>query len=123
MFKFDLAMLDDRDIRDTVSAMDIFLSTVAGQANNPCFEYLRDGMKTEAVRRKVAEDAEEDSVVNVILPLAESTDAHVWALLKFTSAVIQAGVKGRPSEMLRFFARIIDEIQSVNERYQSAVVN
>jgi hypothetical protein len=115
-------MLDDRDLRDSISATELFLSTVAGQANNPCFEYLRDLMKAEIERRQDA-DADDNHLVEVELPLFEATDSHYWAMFKFCAVVVEGAAKGSPAAMGVFFGSLINQIQAYSERMASAVVN
>ena len=122
MFKFDLAILDDRDLRDSISATELFLSTVAGQRHNGCFQYLRDLMKAEVERRQDA-DADDNNVIDVDLPLFEATDSHYWALFKFVYSVVEGAAKGQPAAMGVFFGSIINQIQAYSERMASAVIN
>jgi hypothetical protein len=121
MFKFNLATLEDRDLRDSVSAMELFLS-IAGQRNNPCFEYLRDLMKAEVERRQDA-DADDDNLVDVELPLFEATDSHYWALVKVCCGIVETAAKGQPAAMGVFYGSIVNQIQAYSERMASAVNN
>ena len=52
----------------TVQAFDLILSSVAGQRNNPCFEYLRDVMQGGMDRRR---DDDESAVSLIELPISE----------------------------------------------------
>src|SRR5688500_18989876 len=105
MFQFNLAPITDCDIKDIIAALDLFLGAVAGQRNNPCFIYLLEVFRAEAKRRQ---DHEPGGVVNIVLPIGESTNEHVWALLKFTVGVVEMAAKGKPSAAGHFFGRIID---------------
>jgi hypothetical protein len=121
MFQFNLATIPDRDIRDTISAMDLFLSAVHGQANNPAFLYLLEMMRAEAKRRQ---DNQPGAVVDVLLPLGDCTHAHVWALVKFAGGVVEGASKFNViTPALQFFARIIDQIEAATERIQAAALN
>jgi hypothetical protein len=120
MFQFDLAAIEDRDVNDCIEALALFLDAVAGQRDNPCFVYLLEIFRAEAKRRQ---DHEPGGAVEVILPLGDSTYAHIWALLKFTGAVVEMAAKGKPSAAGQFFGRIIDQIEAATQRAASAAMN
>ena len=120
MFRFDLSTLNDRDLRDTIQSLELLLSCVAGQRNNPCFEYLRDVLKAEAELR---EQNMSSGVVDIVLPIGEATYSHMWCLTRFTCGVVEMAAKGEPSAMGLFFAGIVDEIEAAAQRVAASVEN
>jgi hypothetical protein len=120
MFRFNVGAIEDRDIRDIISALSLFLDAVSGQRNNPCFIYLLELMRAEETRR---EDDEPGGVVEVMLPMGDCTGAHVWALLKFAGGVVETAARGLPNPAGQFFGQIVDQIGIASERLQSAALN
>jgi hypothetical protein len=120
MFRFDLSTLDERDLCDTLQSLELLLSCVAGQRNNPCFEYLRDVLKAEAELR---EQNMSSGVVDIVLPIGEATYSHVWCLTCFTCGVVEMAAKGEPAAMTWFFARVVDQIEAAAQQAASAATN
>ena len=52
MYKFDLSTLEDRDISDTIEALEYPLSNMAGQADDICFQFLLAALSDEWHRRR-----------------------------------------------------------------------
>jgi hypothetical protein len=122
MFRFDLSTLNDRDLWDTIQALYLILTSVAGQHDNILLQYLLRLMNDEFERREsFGTDIGTETVI--VLPLNEATNAHVWMLLKFAGGVVTVGSKGRPTAMTQFFAAVILEIEQSAQRLASAANN
>ena len=120
MFQFDLSTLDDRDITDTIEALDFLLGNMPGQNDNACFQYLLAVMSDEWHRRAGANLPKQHEIA---LPIGEATASHVWAFLKFAGAAAKSAAKGEPSAMGRLFGAIILEIEAATERITAAAMN
>ena len=121
MFRFDMSKIDNHDLNDTIESLLLLTAAnVTGQTDNLGFHYLLNLASDEAELRNNGEIGDE---IGIELPFSEMTGAHVWALLQFTGAVVEAAAKGEPSATVQFFARIIEEIEFAALRVASATNN
>ncbi len=108
MFTFDMSRFDDRDLNDTLRALHFLLTAVAEQQDNVGVQYLAAIMSDEAERRNQGDIGDE---VGVELPLGEMRPSHIWCLTRFVCALCEKAAHGEPSEMGRFFAGVVNEIE------------
>ena len=119
MFKFDMSNLDDRDINDVIEAL-YKCACVEGQRDNIGLQYLLGVMCEEGERRNGGDIGGE---VEIDIPIGEMTAAHLLYLTRFLCAVLQAAAKGEPSEMARFFAGVVNEIEAAAMKMAASVAN
>ena len=128
MFEFDMSKIDDQDLNDTIKSLLLLTQKpvspaagVPGEADdNIGFHYLLNLMSDEAERRNNGDIGDE---ITIQLPFGEMTGAHVWALLKFTGAVVVTAAQGEPSEMAQFFGGILLEIEDSAKKVSMATWN
>ena len=120
MTKCDLTGASASDLDASIESIDLVMDAVTGQHDNPLFFRLLAILSDELDRREHKRPGHE---IELALPMAEATEAHIWCLVRFAGAVVKAGDKGQPSAMTFFFAAVILEIESWAQRMASAVNN